>query len=112
LVKLPFSIILTTNYDTVLSDALLQVQIEEGKNLDPELCFPVNDGTRPLISKFLMALHKSLDFPKKVAHLHGYFSRQNELVLTKSDYEKCYNISLDGQADKQSLSLHFLVLWS
>jgi hypothetical protein len=112
LVRLPFPIILTTNYDTVLSDALLQVQSEDKKPLDSDLCFPVNDETRPLMSKFLMALHKSLDFPKKVAHLHGYFSRQNELVLTKSDYEKCYNISLDGQAEKQNLSLHFLVLWS
>lgn len=113
LVKLPFSIILTTNYDTVLSDALLQVQNEEKKPLDPDLCFPVNDETRPLVSKFLMALHKSLEFPKKVAHLHGYFSRQNEIVLTKSDYEKCYHISLDGQTpQQQKLSLHFLVLWS
>ena len=113
LVKLPFPIILTTNYDTVLSDALLQVQSEEKKPLDPDLCFPVNDETRPLVSKLLMALHKSLDFPKKVAHLHGYFSRQNELVLTRSDYEKCYSISLDAQTQQQQkLSLHFLVLWS
>ncbi|MFA5583156.1 MAG: SIR2 family protein, partial [Bacteriovoracaceae bacterium] len=98
LVRLPFPIILTTNYDTVLSDALLQVQSEGQLPLE-DLCVPVSDGTRPLVSKLLLALHKSLDFPKKVAHLHGYFSRQNELVLTKSDYERCYNISLDGQTE-------------
>lgn len=113
LVKLPFPIVLTTNYDTVLSDALLQVHIDEQKTPDPDLCFPVNDETRPLVSKFLLALHKSLDFPKKVAHLHGYFSRQNEIILTKSDYEKCYNISLSSQTqDLFKPSLHFLVLWS
>ena len=113
LVKLPFLTILTTNYDTILSDALIQVQNDERKPLDIDTCFAVNDETRPLISKFLLALHKSLDFPKKVAHLHGNYIRQNEIILTKSDYEKCYNISLNGQAQGESkLSIHFLVLWS
>jgi hypothetical protein len=113
LVRLPFSLVLTTNYDTVLSDALLQVQIENGVTADPDLCFAVNDETRPLVSKFLSALHKSLNFPKKVAHLHGYFSRQNEIILTKSDYERCYNPPLNGSNhDQFKPSLHFLVLWS
>lgn len=113
LVKLPFPLILTTNYDTVLSDALHQVQIDDGGNAEPNLCFPVSNSTRPLVSKFLMALHNSLDFPKMVAHLHGYFSLQNEIVLTKADYEKCYNhFPIGTTQDELRPSLHFLILWS
>lgn len=111
LVQLPFSLIMTTNYDPVLSAALLK-SIEDNDELRrTNLFFAMNEETIPQLSKFLLSLHKGMKNPKQIAHLHGCYDRPKEIILTKKDYEKYY-FKKEKEDDSPQVTIHFLVLWA
>ena len=113
LVQLPFSLIMTTNYDPVLSEALLKSIDEENKEpLRTNLCFSMSEDTIPQLSNFLLSLHKGLKSQKQIAHIHGYYDRPKEIILTKQDYERCYFNRTSENKSEQGTTIHFLVLWA
>lgn len=115
LVQLPFSLIMTTNYDPVLSNALLKSIEENNEPRRTNLCFAMNAETIPQLSKFLLSLHKTMKSSKQIAHIHGYHDRPKEIILTKQDYEKYYfeiESDSDGNKTQEKVTIHFLVLWS
>lgn len=112
LVQLPFSLIMTTNYDPVLSEALLKSIEENQEPLRTDLCFSMNEDTIPQLSKFLLSLHRGMKSPRQIAHLHGYHDRPREIILTKQDYEKYYFNRGSEKTQQQEATIHFLVLWA
>lgn len=112
LVQLPFSLIMTTNYDPVLSEALLKSIQENNDPLRTDLCFSMNEDTIPQLSNFLLSLHKGMSNQKQIAHIHGYHNRPKEIILTKQDYERYYFNRTSEQDGEQETTIHFLVLWA
>lgn len=111
LIQLPFSLMMTTNYDPALSEALLKSIEEKKEPPRTDLCFAMNEETIPQLSNFLLSLHKNIKSAKKIAHLHGYHDRPKEIILTKQDYEKYY-FKKEKEEDSPQITTHFLVLWA
>lgn len=110
LVGAGFRGVVTTNYDSVLEDA-----VRAGGDLceDLDLCTP-----RPFaVFDFLRAASagRSRAF---VLHLHGYFRNPSQVVLTTADYGERYGpyeeISTDGtQTVRRNLNtMHRKVMWA
>ena len=106
--KLPFRGILTTNYDGVLECALSQLVPGQGS-----YTIEISDMMRAGVSEFLLALVDD-SAPRKIAHLHGYYERPHEIVLTREDYEAAYGFSLGAENSPSSseIPLRHQLLWS
>jgi hypothetical protein len=93
LCRLPFRGITTTNYDMVLESALTAIKPYPNYSLHFE-------GTAKVeIHKYLMSLNYNKNLPKRVAHLHGVYSQQASIVLSRSEYEEKYGFSIVNQSD-------------
>lgn len=112
LVGLPFKGILTTNYDIVLESAL-------GENNpyspnDWSLVVGSDDDLR--VSEFLLSLD-SKKYPRRVAHLHGIYSRSASIILSLKDYVNAYGLTPADSAGRlqdaaPSWSPHRKLLWA
>ena len=131
LVDLPFRGILTTNYDTVLEEALLDKKLEaerEGRQIRPIDRVPLVIGLDAprLIHEFLLARHNDPHIRQRIAHLHGLYRYQESIILTANDYIKAYgqyvaenneteNIKTESNDEvntKEVWTLHRKLLWA
>ena len=94
LCKLPFKGITTTNYDSILENALLSVT-HEGDNF---LCFEGFNLVK--VNEFILSLNQSSNYSKRVLHLHGRYDMQESIILCGSEYEKKYGFSVNVQPGK------------
>lgn len=97
LVRLPFQGFVTTNYDTIISEAITSLEARG------EIRFSVSEDTKNQVSKFLFSLNKSFGLPTKVAHLHGCYDNPRGIILSQQDYVKAY---------EAPRGIHQNVLWS
>ncbi len=81
LVRIPFTHILTTNYDLVLESAFLAAWSIAADSLDAD------DHDR--LARLRIATSHSGGLPC-IVHLHGSIRRPDGIVLTESDYQKRY----------------------
>ena len=131
LVDLPFRGILTTNYDTVLEEALLGRKIEaerEGRQIRPIDVMPLVIGpdTPRLIHEFLLARNNDPHIPQRIAHLHGLYRYRESIILSTNDYIEAYgeyvaedneteNIEAEGKDEVNTRvvwTLHRKLLWA
>ena len=97
LVDLPVRGILTTNYDTVLEEALLakkqeaQLNQEEAPNVD-EKPLVIGHNARRYIHQFLIARYNDPHLPQRIAHLHGIYNVPDKIILSVNDYVKTYGL--------------------
>ena len=94
LLRLPFRAILTTNYDVVLECAAAQLaaeQFREGNTsgIVPDYSLVFEDQSGSDISRYLISMTQ-MGQPRLIAHLHGKYDRAQSIVLTRSDYNRCY----------------------
>ena len=122
LVKLPVRGILTTNYDTVLKEALLKKK-RETEEQDGKVILidetPLVIGADPprLIHEFLLARSNDPKIPQRIAHLHGMYRNPENIILSYNDYTKNYGLRVGQQADQfqkgdDRWTLHRKFLWS
>lgn len=90
LVRLPFSHVLTTNYDTLLERA--HAQIEPG-----EIPLTINWQNASDVEALLGAARRRGE-RRCYAHLHGIWSDPASVVLTESDYQERYHRTTAGEA--------------
>lgn len=112
LIELPFRGIVTTNYDPALDDELAASQ---PGNSDSH--FVVDQEHAPDVSSFLGSLRLRAHHQRQVAHLHGRFDSPKSIVLTESDYRRCYGLGLRSAADEAGRqapdwTLHCKFLWT
>jgi len=115
LVKLPFAGYATTNYDSVLEDAIRSAFSEEYSG-----CETVNmctEATRHLVLDFFRALSSGKSTRRRVLHIHGTYDHPSKIVLTQNDYERFYNGAIpkeDGTMEKSGLpdTFHRKAIWS
>jgi hypothetical protein len=96
LVNLPFSHILTTNYDTVLETAYYEQHNKELKVVHWE--------KRDQVRSFFRALERGTS-DNYIVHLHGTCKDPSSIVLTDSDYVRRYVLS-----DESSPKLMALIM--
>ena len=111
LVRLPFSGIVTTNYDSVMESAI--GSIREGKKLNSQ-CQPIdlcidrnayNDRSYRVF-QFLRGLNEHRDDHSgshlhSVLHLHGYWENPQNIILTEEDYAKRYGHELNVSSSRK-----------
>ena len=112
LIELPFRGIVTTNYDPALDDELAASQ--PGNS---DCHFVVDQEHAPDVARFLSSLRLRASHPRQVAHLHGRFNSPTSIILTESDYRKCYGHGLRPAADETGRqppewTLHCKFLWT
>ena len=121
LVELPFRGILTTNYDTVLKEALLEKKIEAEQKEEKAILIdetPLLIGTDPprLIHEFLLARNNDPKIPQRIAHLHGMYRTPESIILSYNDYVTKYGLYVEQpnqyQSNKDKWTLHRKLLWS
>ena len=126
LVDLPFRGILTTNYDTVLEEALLGRKIEaerEGRQIRPIDVMPLVIGpdTPRFIHEFLLARNNDPHIPQRIAHLHGLYRYRESIILSTNDYIKAYGqyVAEDNETESNDevntrdvWTLHRKLLWA
>ena len=120
LVELPVRGILTTNYDTVLEEALLQKKIEmeqkEKAVLIDETPLVIGKDPPRLIHEFLLARNNDPKIPQRVAHLHGMYRNPESIILSYNDYIEKYGLRVEqtgqGQSSEDKWTLHRKLLWS
>ena len=121
LVLLPFRGILTTNYDTVLKEALLEkkryVEAKEEKTplIDEDPLVIGQDPPR-LIHEFLLARNNDSQIPQRIAHLHGVYRNPDRIILSSNDYIEAYGLRVSQgdhhQGNEDSWTLHRKLLWA
>ena len=126
LVNLPVRGILTTNYDTVLEDALLvkkleaQINREESTNVDEKPLVIGQDAPR-YIHQFLLARHNDPHLPQRIAHLHGIYRYPDKIILSSNDYIKTYGLYVEEGSKTEGSNLgninevwtlHRKILWA
>ena len=121
LIDLPFRGILTTNYDTVLEEALLGKKIEaerEGRQIRPIDVGPLVIGpdTPRLIHEFLLARNNDPHIPQRIAHLHGLHRYRESIILSSEDYVKKYGLRVrkngEDQENEDRWTFHRKLLWA
>jgi hypothetical protein len=80
--------ITTTNYDSVLEDAMNAVTKEQ---VIP-ICIESNMEQARIV-EYLMSLNSGHD-RRGILHLHGYLDRKDSIILSKSEYEAKYGFKL------------------
>ena len=121
LIDLPVRGILTTNYDTVLEEALStkkrEAEINEERipflNEKPLL---IGQGARRFIHRFLLARSDDPELPQRIAHLHGIYEFPDKIILSAKDYIKAYGQSVSENNapinPKEVWTLHRKLLWA
>ncbi len=121
LVDLPFRGILTTNYDTVLEEALLGKKLEaarDGRQIRPIDVMPLIIGrdTPRLIHEFLLARSNDPHIPQRIAHLHGVYRDRESIILSSNDYVKNYGLRVEqpneDQENEDRWTFHRKLLWA
>ena len=121
LVSLPFRGILTTNYDTVLKEALSQKKRDaEGKEekipLIDENPLVIGQDPPRLIHEFLLARNNDPQIPQRIAHLHGVYRNPDRIILSSNDYIKAYGLRVSQgdhhQGNEDRWTLHRKLLWA
>ena len=121
LVDLPFRGILTTNYDTVLEEALFGKKIEaerDGRQIRPIDVMPLVIGpdTPRLIHEFLLARSNDPHISQRIAHLHGIYRYQDSIILSASDYVRNYGLRVkqtgEVQGNEGRWTFHRKLLWA
>ena len=121
LIDLPFRGILTTNYDTVLEEALLAKKIEaerEGWQIRPIDVMPLVIGpdTPRLIHEFLLARNNDPHIPQRIAHLHGLYRYRESIILSSEDYVEKYGLRVkkngEDQGNEDRWTFHRKLLWA
>ncbi len=121
LVDLPFRGILTTNYDTVLEEALFGEKIEaerDGRQIRPIDVMPLVIGpdTPRLIHEFLLARSNDPHISQRIAHLHGIYRYQDSIILSASDYVRNYGLRVkqtgEVQGNEGRWTFHRKLLWA
>ena len=121
LVDLPFRGILTTNYDTVLEEALLGKKIEaerEGRQIRPIDVMPlvIGPNTPRLIHEFLLARNNDPHIPQRIAHLHGLHRYPESIILSSEDYVENYGLRVkkngEDQGNEDRWTFHRKLLWA
>jgi hypothetical protein len=117
LLKLPFSGVVTTNYDHVMEEAaqrlrMISVQMEEltSHSLPPCTCSPINLCVKddlPKVQDFLRSLRNNRSQScnlSEILHIHGHYSRPGNLVLRRSEYERHYGdlFATDGNGAERT----------
>lgn len=97
LIELPFRGILTTNYDTVLKEALEKKKKErEQKGQEPSLIdsnpLVIESDPPRLIHEFLLARNNDPRIQQRIAHLHGTYRNSESIILSSKDYQKAYGL--------------------
>ena len=94
LVELPVRGILTTNYDTVLTEALSEVERHKKRDSSYNYASPLVIGKDPprLIYEFLLARNNDLQIQRRIAHLHGTYENPNSIILSSKDYQTAYGL--------------------
>lgn len=87
LVQLPFRGILTTNYDRLVEEALVQA----GRCSQSPIPVPVWGGDPILISQAIRGLAVA-DLLEHVIHLHGDYRQLRTVILTGSQYSEAYGL--------------------
>jgi hypothetical protein len=93
--SLPFKGWVTTNYDRCMEEALLAAKLRQPKaesqtsgwSVNP-VVVQKNGSNAHTISDYLLTMHDSTR--PSVLHLHGEYSRTEEIILTRDDYEQAY----------------------
>jgi hypothetical protein len=121
LVDLPVRGILTTNYDTVLEEALFGKKIEaerDGRQIRPIDVMPLVIGpdTPRLIHEFLLARSNDPHISQRIAHLHGIYRYQDSIILSASDYVRNYGLRVkqtgEVQGNEGRWTFHRKLLWA
>ena len=121
LVELPVRGILTTNYDTVLKEALLEKKIETKQKekkaaLIDETPLVIGKDPPRLIHEFLLARNNDPKIPQRIAHLHGMYRDPDNIILSYNDYIKNYGLRVEQTGQYQSSedrwTLYRKFLWS
>ena len=121
LVELPVRGILTTNYDTVLEEALLEKKRDSERKGKKGLFIdetPLVIGTDPprLIHEFLLRRSNDPQIPLRIAHLHGMYRNPESIILSFNDYIQSYGLDIEQpnqyKKNKGRWTLHRKVLWS
>ena len=121
LVDLPFRGILTTNYDTVLEEALLGKKNEaerEDKPIPPidESPLVIGPDAPRLIHEFLLSRNNDPYIPQRVAHLHGLYRYRESIILSADDYIKNYGMRVEQTGEdpgnEDRWTLHRKLLWA
>lgn len=125
LVDLPVRGILTTNYDTVLEEALLgkkrEAEMNQGSipSIDDKSVV-IGQDARLLIHEFLLARYNDPHTPQRILHLHGFYRNPEGIILSSNDYIKAYGTAVvndnpENNPDlsiKEAWTLHRKLLWS
>ncbi|MCA9712529.1 MAG: SIR2 family protein, partial [Myxococcales bacterium] len=90
LVRLPFTHVLTTNYDNLLECA-------HAAAFPGELPTTVDWQNAADIEAFLRAARRRGQ-PRRYVHLHGVYNDPASIVLTEGDYQRRYHESTAGEA--------------
>lgn len=111
LVQLPFSGIVTTNYDVSLEDAILAVN--QGRVRYPSLVVPPMNPSS--IMKFFKSLNSS-GVLEHVLHIHGKYDIGESIVLSRDEYIETYGLSVvpnTGRVQDRHPDKFFMrVLWA
>lgn len=94
LCRLPFKAITTTNYDTVLENALNNIK----RNVDYSLQF--EGSVKVKLYEFLQSLNLNSKLTKRVLHLHGKYDVRESIVLGGKEYESKYGFALASNEDE------------
>ncbi|MCX4244103.1 SIR2 family protein [Paraliomyxa miuraensis] len=89
LVRLPFTHVLTTNYDNLLERA-------HASAFPGELPTTVDWQNNADIEAFLRAARRRGQ-PRRYVHLHGVYNDPSSIVLSESDYQRRYHESASGE---------------
>ncbi len=129
LVNLPVRGIMTTNYDTVLEEALLakkleaQINPEQSANVDEQPLVIGQDAHR-YIHQFLLARYNDPHLPQRIAHLHGIYRFPDKITLSEADYIETYGQYVkegtmtendkikDEKTIEEVWTLHRKILWA
>lgn len=121
LVDLPIRGILTTNYDIVLEEALLEKRIEaegESRRIRPVDASPLVIGpdTPRLVHEFLLSRNNDPHISQRIAHLHGVYRYRESIILSSNDYVKNYGLRVEqpneDQRNEDSWTFHRKLLWA
>ena len=110
LVSLPFSGILTTNYDRVLEAALR----EPDRPSADDNSLVINEDSAGQVDKFLRGLSDG-NMQRRIAHLHGRYDNPKSIILSDDDYQRAYDLNLPSATQAQSgpeQTLHQKLLWA
>lgn len=118
LIQLPFCGFATTNYDPTIESAATYVWMNNGQDRQ---CEAVDLCSSPphLIFRFLRDLGGG-NQPSSVLHVHGFWNRPDQLVLTREDYETRYGLRAQPVEAPEAVAaplrplfnLHRKVVWS